>query len=206
MSIEIEPFDRGLIRKSREVRKWFNRTSLIHVNQLRLGILPDLVYPETFLKYVHQPVELMLIVLMEGGWVNHFNWKAYARMLIASRLHKKKASIFRDEFEVMADPVIHYQLQGGLFKTQKKIQDFARKQLVLQNPDNYVQACSRLCLAVTDEVQTNAYVHPLHWIRAILATEDRQPAFGMAAYQVEMHYQKKTLCRLIRSPLPSELN
>lgn len=205
MSVEILPFDRQILVSSPLVRKWFGIPSKSKTNKLRMGIFPDFIMPEDFIRAAYHPVELMLISLMEGAWVQADDWRAYARLLIASRLRKKKVSLFHDTLECMREPVMEFQLHGGTRKQQEHIRAYAKKLLVLQDPDPYIQGAARLCLSITDEVQVHSYVHPLHWIRATLSTLDRQPAFGMAAYQVEMLQQKKTLCDLIRAELPADI-
>ena len=205
MPVELTPLDRRDLWASRNVYKWFGITNKNMISKMRIGLLPDYVMPEDFIKAPQHPVELMLVALMDGAWIQADNWRDYARLTIASRLRKKKVSLFHDQFEAMREPVMNFQLHGGTIKQQKHIREFAKKMLVLQNPDPYIQGCARLCLSVTDEVQVHSYMHPLHWIRAVLSTLDRQPAFGMAAYQVEMHHQKKTLCDLIRAELPADI-
>jgi len=204
MSIEIVTFDRRLLSASAELRRWFSVTKG-NKRLLRIGTMPEMLLPESFLKSPQHPVELMLIALMEGAWISADDWKPYARLTIASRLKRKRALIFHDTFAEMQEPVMDYQLHGGTFKEQQRIQKFAKHILTLRTPDVYLQGCARLCLSIASENQITACVHPLHWIRAVIATQDFQPAFGMAALQVEMMDQKKTLCRLIRTELPENI-
>jgi hypothetical protein len=155
--------------------------------------------PEAFVKVLNVPVEVMVVILMHGGWLIQTDWKPFVRYTIANRLRIRKTVLFDNVFfGKVADKFLDFQLNGGTFALQKELRVAALT--TLRHPartDRHV-AVSRLILSTMDELEVNTLIQPFHWIRTALGLSEVSSPFGMALANSEMLRQKKTLCKLLR--------
>lgn len=157
------------------------------------------IYPESFVKLNNLPVEIMIMCLVHGAWVRGEDWKPYVRYTIANRLLNRKDMLFTETFNDIRDDFMYFQLNGGDFKSQKRLKNVASR--IIQHPlaIKHDQAVGRLILSTMDDIQLNTLIQPFHWIRAGIGLSENSTAFGVALVNSEMVKQKATLCKMLRS-------
>ncbi len=190
-------------------RAWVHRVAKPYIAQaygrkprLVLHLLPTYnILPEHFCVGPYYDVELMLAMLRAGAWLDGRDWKPYARYAIGKRMRVRLNSIFREPFLDVRDDILSFQLEGGSFKTREMLRKRAARFYKHPEATPYLTAFSRLLLSVADDDPINTMIQPFHWIRAVLATSDPNPVFGMGLAKSEMFRQKVTLTRMLQAKL-----
>jgi hypothetical protein len=149
-------------------------------------------------------VELMIICLRRGAWLNGADWHPYVRYTIAKRLNVRKDLMFIEGYSLHVDEILDYQLNGGTIKTRDHLRKMARMAFQRPSRSKYDLAMSKFLTSITSDHEEDTLTQPLHWIRtAIMATESNM-FFGMNLYTSEMHLQKMTLCRMLNATIGSQ--
>jgi hypothetical protein len=167
---------------------------------LRLIFLPiNKVLPEDLANEPQFDVELILVCLRAGAWLNGEDWRPFVRYTIAKRLKDRADKLFPDEYAQYKKPVLDYQMNGGLNTTRDNLRRVSRSLQQLHTPFNI--ALARLIASITDPNEENTYIQPFHWIRTVLAASQHEQMYGMNLYNSEMVKQKETLCKMLRATI-----
>jgi hypothetical protein len=157
------------------------------------------IEPEQLVDIINIPVEFMVLCLQHGAWVSTGDWKTLVRYAIANRIRNKEDLLFTESFDPIRKDFVDFQLNGGSFKLQKRIHQFAG--MIKHSPlaSNQEIATAKLMLSTVDEVEINTLMQPFHWIRTAVGLADPSSPLGMAQATTEMKRQKITLCKMLRS-------
>lgn len=155
------------------------------------------ILPEHFVNERVFDVELMLICLKNGAWLNGAPWQPYVRYTIAKRLKARQDKLFRGEVLKYKEDILSYQLRGGLLADRDKLRKLAHR-LIGPQATLYDRSVAQLIASITDSIEENTLVQPFHWIRTTIAATE-MPLVGMNLYTAENILQKQTLSEMLKA-------
>jgi hypothetical protein len=194
----LTPINRSWIARQARRANSYGATAILRLYLLPVGnkILPEHLAAEPLFD-----LELMLVCLRAGAWLNGKDWHPFARYTIAKRLKDRSDLLFPNEYAQYAKAIRSYQLHGGLNSVRDELRRVARN--LQQGPASviYDKALAGLITSITHPIEDNTYIQPFHWIRTTLAASHWDPMYGMNLYNSEMKKQKETLCTMLHGTI-----
>lgn len=191
------------IEKLNYVWKWARKANAYgEIERLRLVYLPIRnILPEHFLGHRVFDVELLLVCLRAGAWLNGVDWHPYVRYTIAKRLKMRQDRLFTGDLAPYKQEVLHFQFKGGSHDQRDRLRKLSRSLSYGPTSTQHHKVMGKLISSIVDPIEENTYILPLHWIRTALATSQPFPGFGMNLYTSENELQKQTLCRFLKATI-----
>jgi len=159
------------------------------------------ILPEHFVPIHTFEVEMILVCLQHGAWLDGADWQPFARYAIAKRLKERSDIIFQDSYAQYKDAICDFQLHGGRLAERDRLKKLARSLMQKNVLTPFDRSFGKLVSSITTGDDTTSVIHPFHWIRTCLGFSQSEPIFGMNLVSSENTQQKETLCAMLRASI-----